>query len=386
MEQPKKGLLERLAEGVVVGDGSFILTMEKRGYATAGAWTPEACVLHPEAVRQLHREFIRNGSDVLQTFTFYSSDEQLQHVASAVYDNVPAAQNNNINMKTLTAAEVNAAAIDIAQGVAQEGGALVAGSVSPLSEISFHKGKEHSQIEFRKQMSMFKEKGVDFLLGEFFKKVEEAEWAIETMVEMGIPVACTMRLPPSGDHTGVSVQDCAVRMAKAGASLVGVNCLYDPSICLKSMALMKEGLEKAGLQTYLMVQPFGYHSQDPGTEAHPMGYEALPQFPYAMEPRALTRIDVHHFAREAYELGVRYIGGCCGFEPHHIKAIAEELAEERGHHPPSAGALGSWKSLALCAVKTYAEKANWEYWDNLTPTAGRSIEAFSDLAPASLIV
>ena len=65
-----------------------------------------------------------------------------------------------------TAAEVNAAAIDIAQGVAQEGGALVAGSVSPLSEISFHKGKEHSQNEFRKQMSMFKEKGVDFLLGE----------------------------------------------------------------------------------------------------------------------------------------------------------------------------------------------------------------------------
>ena len=52
-------------------------------------------------VSQLHREFIRNGSDVLQTFTFYSSDEQLQHVASAVYDNVPAEQNNNINMKTL---------------------------------------------------------------------------------------------------------------------------------------------------------------------------------------------------------------------------------------------------------------------------------------------
>ena len=33
-----------------------------------------------------------------------------------------------------------------------------------------------------------------------------------------------------------------------------------------------------------------------------------------------------------------------------------QLAEERGRHPPSAGALGSWKSLALCEVKTYAEK------------------------------
>ena len=44
-----------------------------------------------------------------------------------------------------------------------------------------------------------------------------------------------------------------------------------------------------------------------------------------MEPRALTRVDVHSFARRAYDLGVRYLGGCCGFEPYHIRAIAEEV-------------------------------------------------------------
>ncbi len=45
----------------------------------------------------------------------------------------------------------------------------------------------------------------------------------------------------------------------------------------------------------------------------------------AMETRMLNRFDVHQFARKAYELGVRYIGGCCGFEPYHIRAIAEEV-------------------------------------------------------------
>ena len=45
----------------------------------------------------------------------------------------------------------------------------------------------------------------------------------------------------------------------------------------------------------------------------------------AMEPRTLTRWDVHKYARRAYDLGVRYIGGCCGFEPYHIRAIAEEV-------------------------------------------------------------
>ena len=42
---------------------------------------------------------------------------------------------------------------------------------------------------------------------------------------------------------------------------------------------------------------------------------------------------MHKFARDAYELGVRYIGGCCGFQPYHIRAVAEELAEERGKLP-----------------------------------------------------
>ena len=58
-----------------------------------------------------------------------------------------------------------------------------------------------------------------------------------------------------------------------------------------------------------------------------------------MEPRQITRWEAAKFAREAFELGVRVIGGCCGFESHHIRAIAEELAQERGRLP-----VGSQKS------------------------------------------
>ena len=38
---------------------------------------------------------------------------------------------------------------------------------------------------------------------------------------------------------------------------------------------------------------------------------------------------MQNYARKAYELGVRYIGGCCGTEPYHIRAMAEELSAER---------------------------------------------------------
>ena len=91
---------------------------------------------------------------------------------------------------------------------------------------------------------------------------------------------------------------------------------------------MKEGLVEAGLfdKVYLMCQPLAYHTPDAGKQ----GFIDLPEFPFGLEPRILTRWDMHRYAREAWELGVRYIGGCCGFEAYHIRAVSEELAGERG--------------------------------------------------------
>lgn len=74
----KKNILEHLAHGPVVGDGSMCMTLEKRGYARAGAWTPEAVLLFPDAVRQLLREYQRAGADVLTAPCFYASDGKLK--------------------------------------------------------------------------------------------------------------------------------------------------------------------------------------------------------------------------------------------------------------------------------------------------------------------
>lgn len=61
-----------------------------------------------------------------------------------------------------------------------------------------------------------------------------------------------------------------------------------------------------------------------------------------LEPRILTRWDMHKYAREAYNAGIKYIGGCCGFEPYHIRAVAEELAPERGFLPVGSDKHGNW--------------------------------------------
>ena len=51
----KRGILERLAQGVILGDGGYILELERRGYVQAGPFTPEVAVEEPDALRQLHR-------------------------------------------------------------------------------------------------------------------------------------------------------------------------------------------------------------------------------------------------------------------------------------------------------------------------------------------
>ncbi|XP_071440868.1 betaine--homocysteine S-methyltransferase 1-like [Hetaerina americana] len=352
---PKKGILERLRDGVVIGDGGFVFQLEKRGYVKAGPWTPEATCENPEAVRQLHREFLRAGADVMQALTFYASDTKLDN-------------RGNKAGQMFTGKAINEAACRLAKEVAAEGDALVAGGLSQTPTYLSAKGKKEVQADFQKQVKVFLDNSLDFLICEYFEHVEEIEWAIEVCKATGKPVAATMCIGPQGDMHGISAGDCAVRMAKAGADIVGVNCHFDPFISLETVRLMKEGLEKAGLKAYLMAQPLAYHTPDAGKQ----GFIDLPEFPFALEPRICSRWDIQKFAREAYDLGVRYIGGCCGFEPYHIRAVSEELIKERGKAAAGTEKHDLWGGGLVMHTKPWVRaRAKREFWENIKPASGR---------------
>merc|ERR1712079_472388 len=307
-----QSLVGRLASGeVILGDGSYIMTLEKRGYATAGSWTPEAAAEHPEAIEQLGIEFARAGADITQTFTF--------NLGSSV--------------------------------------------------------KSKVQNELRKALEVLILNKVDLIICEYFRNILEMEWAIEVALEYGIPVAATMCIGPGGDESGVGVGECAVRMAKAGALLVGVNCLFDPFICLEVLKTMKVALDAFELTPYLMAQPLGYRVPDGGS----FGWVEIPEFPFSVEPRQITRWEARKWARQAFELGVRYIGGCCGFEPYHIRAMAEELALERGGLPEASQKsdhdLKIHAGLEGRGLARYKDKGSLEWWMSLEPSTGRPLSA-----------
>ncbi len=83
-----KSIIERLAHGPVVGDGGYLIELERRGYVDSGSgrekvgtgrgsgqFTPEVAIENPEALRELHREFLLAGADVLQALTFFGTRE-----------------------------------------------------------------------------------------------------------------------------------------------------------------------------------------------------------------------------------------------------------------------------------------------------------------------
>ncbi|XP_061654991.1 betaine--homocysteine S-methyltransferase 1 [Phyllopteryx taeniolatus] len=352
----KKGILERLDAGeVVIGDGGFVFALEKRGYVKAGPWTPEAAAEYPDAVRQLHREFLRAGSNVMQTFTFYASDDKLE---------------NRGHTQHVTGQQINEAACDLARQVADEGDALVAGGVSQTPSYLSCKSQDDVKAIFRKQLDVFVSKNVDFLIAEYFEHVEEAEWAVQVLKSTGKPVATTLCIGPEGDLNGVSPGECAVRLVKAGADIVGVNCHFDPTTCVRTVAMMKAGVEKAGLKAHYMSQPLAYHTPD----CNRQGFIDLPEFPFSLEPRILTRWDMQKYAREAYAAGIRYIGGCCGFEPYHVRALAEELAPERGFLPAGSDKHGLWGSGLEMHTKPWCRaRARRDYWEKLKPASGRPL-------------
>ena len=71
---------DKLKEGIVLGDGGYLLALENRGYVQAGPFTPEVTIENPLALRALHEEFVHAGAEVLQVLTFYASENKLAQI------------------------------------------------------------------------------------------------------------------------------------------------------------------------------------------------------------------------------------------------------------------------------------------------------------------
>ncbi|HEX9122505.1 MAG TPA: homocysteine S-methyltransferase family protein [Actinomycetota bacterium] len=320
-----KGILERLADGPVLGDGGYLLELEKRGYVQAGPFTPEVVIEHPEALEQLHREFLRAGVDVLQTMTFYASDDKLATVGLR----------GKVD-------DINRNAVQIARKVAAEGDALVAGNLSLTwaYDPADPESADHVRALFDRQLQDQLDAGPpDFWIGETFSYLGEALLFVERAKATGLPAMVTMSFeqPEPRAYEGDTPAECAKKLEDAGADIVGVNCLNGPEQQLPIAEAMR-----AAVSTHVAAQPVAYR-----TTAEKPDFTSWDAFPYALDPLQLSRQEMAEFARKANEAEIGYIGSCCGSVQAHVRAMAKMLgkvpAEEREWRSPDGKAMSAYE-------------------------------------------
>ena len=298
----KKGILDRLAEGPVLGDGGYLLELEQRGWVRAGPFTPEVALNRPEALHELHVEFREAGAEVLQALTFYASRDKLATVGLA--DRLE---------------ELNRAAIRIAKLAAADR-CLVAGNLSLtwMYDPKDPASRDRVRRLFDEQLAVMTDEGVDFIIGETFSWTGEALLAVERIRAVRLPAMVTLcfentEVTPEGQTPG----EAARLLADAGADIVGINCLRNPENTLPLLRQMREAI-----RGYLAAQPAAFRTP-PGKP----DFTSLPEFPLGLEPLQLSRQAMADYAVAARDMGVNYIGACCGASPAHIRAMAEALGK-----------------------------------------------------------
>ncbi|HTG91943.1 MAG TPA: bifunctional homocysteine S-methyltransferase/methylenetetrahydrofolate reductase [Pyrinomonadaceae bacterium] len=286
--EPFRSLLD--SDVIHVVDGAMGTMLYAKGVYINRCYD-ELNLSNPDLVREIHGEYIRAGADIIETNTFGATAHKLQQYGLEA------------NMH-----EINAIAAKLAREAAKDR-VYVAGAIGPLGlriepygPTSFDEAKEM----FRAQAVALLEGGVDLFVVETFSDVSEIREAIRAIRELcDLPIIAQMTIMTDGNTLfGTTPEVFTERLDQWGADVIGLNCGVGPAIILNALEKMRAVTKKK-----LAAQP------NAGLPRDVQGR----QF-YMCSPEYMSK-----FAKRFIQAGAKFIGGCCGTTPSHIKLIADAV-------------------------------------------------------------
>lgn len=307
-------LTDRLDAGPVICAEGFLFELERRGYLSAGEFVPEVALEYPDALRALHLDYQRAGSDIVEAFTYNGHREKMRVIG-----------------KEDLLEPLNRAALRIAREVADgHPGDLMAGNISNSNIWDPDDPQRQREVRdmFSEMVGWAVEGGADLIIGETFYYAGEAMAALEVAKSSGLPVVLTIAPMAQNEMTdGVGIVETCQRLEQAGADVVGMNCFRGPRTMLPWLREIR-----AAVSCHVAALPIPYRTTDaeptffnlgdPGADVpSPHGRT----FPTALDPLYANRYEVGAFATEAAGLGINYLGVCCGASPMLIRQVAEAV-------------------------------------------------------------
>jgi homocysteine S-methyltransferase len=252
----------------------------------------ELNVTKPDLVRDVHEEYVRAGAEILETNTFGANPVKLS--------------SHGLEERT---EEINRAAAALARDVAGARASVV-GAIGPLGiriEPWGPTGRDEAEEFYRRQVRGLLEGGVDGFVLETFSDLDELHAAYRAVRrETDLPVIAQMTIDESGKTAyGTDAEHVAAALTEWGADVVGLNCSVGPAVMLDGIEQMAEVT-----QSPLSAQPNAGLPRSVGDRKI-----------YLSSPEYLT-----NYAQRLIQVGVRFVGGCCGTTPEHIKRISDMIA------------------------------------------------------------
>src|SRR5438552_8289770 len=297
-------LLARLKKSPVLCDGATGTLLYAKGIFINRCYD-ELNVSQPELIRELHREYMQAGAEIIETNTFGGNSFRLARHS----------MENRVR-------EINLAGARLAKESAKSFGVWVAGSVGPLGVRIEPLGKtsfEEARAAFREQITALVEGGVDLLMLETFGYVEELHQAILAArdVDAKIPVVAHVTIDEDGNCLdGSTPESFTPRIEAWGADVIGCNCSVGPVVML-------DVIERVRALTSLLLAAQPNAGMPRSVEGRNI---------YLCSPEYMAS-----YARKFVAAGVRLVGGCCGTTPDHIRVMKSALrvGEARAKAAPS---------------------------------------------------
>ena len=289
--------------GPIICDGAMGTMLYSMG-VPANSCFDECNLSQPELVRKIHEAYIHAGAEIIETNTYGANRFKL-----AGYDLADRVRKINIRGARLAREmrEVSGQPVFVAGAVGPLG--------KPIQPVGLIPALEARSI-FREQIEALLEGGVDLIILETFRDLEEMRQALIAAREAcDLPVIAQMTFAEDGrTQMGNTPQEIVRALEELGADVIGANCSTGP----QRMAQVIEEMARYASRPLSALPNAGWPEMVGGR----IVYVSTPDY-------------MADFGRRMAEAGVKILGGCCGTTPAHIKALADCLSKLRPAEPPS---------------------------------------------------
>ena len=245
----------------------------------------------PEIVLEVHKQYVRAGAEVLETNTYGANRVKLR--TFGIEDDLR---------------DINLRAVELARKAAGDS-VYVAGAIGPLGiriEPYGPTALEEAREFFREQATALRDGGVDLFILETMSNIAEIEQGLLAIREIcTLPIIAQMTIGNDGlTIYGDTPRTIAERLDRAGADVIGLNCSVGPDVMLDAVEEISSVTAKK-----ISCQPNAGLPREVGGRQM---YMASPDY-------------MAKYAKRLIHKGVKFLGGCCGTTPEHIKMMADAV-------------------------------------------------------------